>query len=155
MPRAEHGTGPPCSRGTHHFAGPFPICGGATTTYGPTGSTPGGPELAGGNGANFSQLIQLIQTTTSGPWFDVDGTGGQMSPYNTGVFVNPLGVMALLSKPEQTARLRDLCAHGLAERVVEPGPPTSVRYVATRAGRDARRLLKSIQSYARRHPELF
>jgi DNA-binding HxlR family transcriptional regulator len=54
-----------------------------------------------------------------------------------------------------TARLRDLCGHGLAERVVEPGPPTSVRYIATPAGRDARRLLKSIQSYARRHPELF
>jgi DNA-binding HxlR family transcriptional regulator len=51
-----------------------------------------------------------------------------------------------------TARLRDLCAHGLVERVVDPGPPTSVRYVATRAGRDARRLLRSLRDYARRHP---
>jgi DNA-binding HxlR family transcriptional regulator len=51
-----------------------------------------------------------------------------------------------------TARLRDLCAHGLVERVVDPGPPTSVRYVATPAGRDARRLLRSLRDYARRHP---
>ena len=51
-----------------------------------------------------------------------------------------------------TARLRDLCAHGLVERVVDPGPPTSVRYAATPAGRDARRLLRSLRDYARRHP---
>jgi len=51
-----------------------------------------------------------------------------------------------------TARLRDLCAHGLVERVVDPGPPTSVRYVATAAGRDARRILRSLRDYARRHP---
>lgn len=51
-----------------------------------------------------------------------------------------------------TARLRDLCAHGLVERVVDPGPPTLVRYVATPAGRDARGLLRSLRDYARRHP---
>ena len=51
-----------------------------------------------------------------------------------------------------TARLRDLCDHGLVERVVEPGPPTAVRYVPTPAGRDARRLLRSLRDYARRHP---
>jgi DNA-binding HxlR family transcriptional regulator len=51
-----------------------------------------------------------------------------------------------------TARLRDLCAHGLVERVVDAGPPTSVRYGATPAGRDARRLLRSLRDYARRHP---
>jgi DNA-binding HxlR family transcriptional regulator len=38
---------------------------------------------------------------------------------------------------------------------VEAGPPTSVRYVATAAGRDARRLLRSLRDYARRHPDLF
>ena len=53
-----------------------------------------------------------------------------------------------------SARLRDLCAHGLVERVVDPGPPTSVRYVATSAGRDARRLLRSLRDYARRHPHV-
>lgn len=54
-----------------------------------------------------------------------------------------------------TARLRDLCEHGLAERLVEAGPPTSVRYVVTPAGRDARRVLRAIRDYAGRHPDLF
>lgn len=69
------------------------------------------PDLAGGGSmADFTQLITLIQQTTSGPWFDIDGVGGTLAPYNTGVFVNPLGVMALLSQPEQASRLKDLAA---------------------------------------------
>lgn len=68
-------------------------------------------ELAGGgSGADFTQLITLIQQTTSGPWFDIDGVGGTLAPYDTGVFVNPLGVMALLSKAEQANRLKDLAS---------------------------------------------
>lgn len=68
-------------------------------------------DLAGGAAqADFTQLLQLIQTTTSGPWFDVDGVGGTMSPYNTGVFVNPLGLMAVLSKTEQASRLKELAS---------------------------------------------
>ncbi|MGC1272410.1 MAG: DUF1598 domain-containing protein, partial [Planctomycetaceae bacterium] len=67
-----------------------------------------GSDLAGGGPQpDFSQLMDLIQNTTK-PWFDVDGAGGTMRPYNTGVFVNPIGLMALLSQPEQSARLRDL-----------------------------------------------
>ena len=65
------------------------------------------------------------------------------------------GAVPGVSDAVLTARLRDLCEHGLAERVVEAGPPTSVRYVATPAGHDARRLLRSLRDYARRHPELF
>ncbi len=65
-------------------------------------------DLAGGGPQpDFTQLIDLIQNTTE-PWFDVDGVGGTMRPFNTGVFVNPLGLMAVLSKPEQSQRLRDL-----------------------------------------------
>jgi hypothetical protein len=39
---------------------------------------------------SYSELIQTIQSTTSGPWFDVDGTGGTLSPYQLG------GVQALV-----------------------------------------------------------
>ena len=35
-----------------------------------------------------------------------------------------------------SARLKELCARGLAERRVEPGPPVSVSYHLTDAGRD-------------------
>ena len=71
----------------------------------------GDPQLAGGAGqADFSQLMLLIQQTTAGPWFDIDGVGGTMAPFSSGVHVGPLGMMALLSKAEQTGRLRDLAA---------------------------------------------
>lgn len=66
-------------------------------------------DLAGGGSqADFSELISLIMTTTNGLWELEDGTGGSLQQYTTGVSVNPLGVMALLSKPEQSARLKDL-----------------------------------------------
>ncbi len=51
-------------------------------------------------------------------------------------------------------RLRDLCDHGLLERVVEPGPPVSVHYVPTEPGRDSRRVLRALRDYAGRHPTL-
>lgn len=53
------------------------------------------------------------------------------------------------------ARLRELCDHGLVVREVEPGPPVAVRYLLTPAGRDTRRVLRSLRDYARRHPDLF
>ena len=69
------------------------------------------PQLAGGGVVvDFSQLTYLIQNVTEGPWLDIDGVGGTLAPYNTGVLVNPLGQMAVLSKADATGRLRDLAA---------------------------------------------
>ena len=51
-----------------------------------------------------------------------------------------------------SARLKELCEHGLVEREVDPGPPTAVRYRPTAVGRDARVVLESIRDYAQRHP---
>ncbi|AKU15035.1 winged helix-turn-helix transcriptional regulator [Luteipulveratus mongoliensis] len=51
-------------------------------------------------------------------------------------------------------RLREFTEHGLAERLVDPGPPVQVRYVLTDAGRDTRTLLGELQAYAARHPEV-
>jgi hypothetical protein len=68
-------------------------------------------ELAGGGViADFSQLMFLIQMTTAGPWEEVESVGGTMAPYNTGVYVDPLGLMGLLSKADQSNRLRDLAS---------------------------------------------
>jgi len=52
------------------------------------------------------------------------------------------------------ARLRELCAAGLVERQVEPGPPVAVRYELTDAGRDTRAVLEALRTFGQRHPEV-
>ena len=74
-------------------------------------------SLAGGGTiADFTQLIELIQDNTSGEWEDIDGVGGTMSPYNTGVRVDPNGVLARATREEQQGRLQSL---GLQARVAD------------------------------------
>lgn len=51
-------------------------------------SSQGGASLA-----NFAMLMQLIQQNTSGQWEEVDGEGGAMSPFFTGVRVDAKGVL--------------------------------------------------------------
>lgn len=59
----------------------------------------------GGTGADFTQLIELIQNETSGPWMEVEGTGGTITEFETGVRVDPKGQLALLTKAERDGRL--------------------------------------------------
>ena len=78
-------------------------------------------ELSGG-AAGLMALTQLIQQVTSGPWFNVEGTGGNIMPYGianmnpAGVFVNAGGQLAMLSRTEHLGHLRDL---GLRARVAD------------------------------------
>ncbi|MCA9112105.1 MAG: DUF1598 domain-containing protein, partial [Planctomycetaceae bacterium] len=65
-------------------------------------------SLNGGNGAQFQQLIDLIQENTEGPWQDIDGIGGTTTWEPNGVRVDPLGLLARLSAREQTGRLEAL-----------------------------------------------
>ena len=69
-------------------------------------------SLAGGTGADFTQLIELIQSETGnedyGPWLDVHGTGGTMSQFDSGVRVDPNGVLALASKSAVDGRLASI-----------------------------------------------
>ncbi|HOA58011.1 MAG TPA: helix-turn-helix domain-containing protein [Dermatophilaceae bacterium] len=53
-----------------------------------------------------------------------------------------------------SARLKDLCARGLALRDVTPGPPVSVRYTLTAAGRDLGPVLDALTAYGAAHPEV-
>ena len=62
----------------------------------------------GGSFADFQQLIDLIQNETSGPWEDLDGTGGSISQYDTGVRVDPNGQLAMLTREDYEGRLEDL-----------------------------------------------
>ncbi len=53
-----------------------------------------------------------------------------------------------------SARLKELCARGLAERHVGPGPPVSVSYELTAAGRDVAPVLDAVRAYGAAHPEV-
>ena len=54
-----------------------------------------------------------------------------------------------------SARLRELCARGLVERVVAPGPPVGVSYRLTSAGRDVAPVLDAVRAFGHAHPEVF
>ncbi|NNJ25121.1 DUF1598 domain-containing protein [Alienimonas chondri] len=73
----------------------------------------GDDSLAGGSLANFQPLIDLIQATTGGidnggGWEEIDGEGGAMEEYDSGVRVDPLGKMAALTVRERADRLEAL-----------------------------------------------
>lgn len=53
-----------------------------------------------------------------------------------------------------SARLRELCARGLTERIVAPGPPVSVSYRLTPAGLDAAPVIDAARVYGLAHPEI-
>ena len=66
-------------------------------------------SLAGGTGADFTQLIELIQNETGdeeyGPWLDIHGTGGTLSQFDSGVRVDPNGVLAMVSRTDREGSL--------------------------------------------------
>ena len=73
----------------------------------------------GGSGADFTQLIDLIQSQTGGmpdgPWIDIDGEGGDLSPFGNspeigGVWVDPKGQLSRLTKRDHEGRLASLGA---------------------------------------------
>ena len=68
-------------------------------------------SLSGGAAnADPSELIALIQQETSGPWADVDGVGGTMSYFSSGVRVQPNGLLRQLTRAETDGRLRELAS---------------------------------------------
>ena len=65
-------------------------------------------SMEGGSMADFSELMDLIQNETTGPWADIDGTGGTMDSFDQGVRVDPKGLLAMLTHREQSARLKEM-----------------------------------------------
>ena len=103
--------------------------------------------LAGGSGADFGPLIDLITNETSGPWMDLDGEGGTITEFEQGVKVNPFGVLHLLSRAEQSNRLKDL---GIQTRKADLNEdmamPSSLRMVSlTRLEREVSRRINEGQ----------
>jgi len=75
-------------------------------------------SLAGGSMADFESLIELIKSQTSGDWEETTGDegGGTIDSFDTGVRVDPNGVLFRLSRAELTGRLKAL---GIKARVAD------------------------------------
>ena len=84
-----------------------------------------------GGGANFAELIQLIQTQTDGLWADIDGDGGTMSQFTSGVMADPTALLPLLARVDTEGRLASL---GLKARKAnlnaEMAQPSKMRMVS-------------------------
>jgi hypothetical protein len=64
--------------------------------------------LGGGSLADFNSLMNLIQNTVEpDSWEELSGPGS-MTPYRTGVYVDPNGLMRQLTKEEKTGALESL-----------------------------------------------
>lgn len=110
------------------------------------GEQPPKKMLAGG-GANFTELIDLIEQETSGPWINNQGFGGNVTPYSTGVRVDPNGQLHLLTREERTSRLKAL---GLQARQADLNEdmarPSALRLVSlTRLEREVARRIAAGQ----------
>jgi hypothetical protein len=104
-------------------------------------------SLAGGVQADFAPLIDLIQQETFGPWVEIDGLGGTISQFATGVVVDPQGLLSRQTRDEHTDRLKEL---GIRARVAdlneEMARPSNLRLVSlTRLEREIARRLESGQ----------
>ncbi len=74
-------------------------------------------SAAGGSGANFGPLIGLIRSVTSGLWEEDDpDEGGSIQEFETGVRVDPNGLLSHLTRAELSGRLK---ARGLKARVAD------------------------------------
>ncbi|MFN0199057.1 MAG: DUF1598 domain-containing protein [Planctomycetaceae bacterium] len=101
------------------------------------------PALAGGSGADFTQLVQLIQQETSGLW-EEDGDGeGTISPFITGVRVDPKGLLRMLTREEDRQELSTLSRKARAADLnSDLAKPSSLRMVSlTRLEREVAKRL--------------
>ncbi len=92
-------------------------------------------SLAGGTGADFTQLIDLIQNETGaedyGPWLDIHGSGGTISQFDSGVRVDPYGVLAAVRQQDTTGALSTLARRARkADLNEEMARPSSLRMVS-------------------------
>ena len=100
-------------------------------------------SAAGGSGANFGELINLIQNETSGVWSDADGDpdGGGITQFESGIRVDPNGLLTRLTRTELTNRLKTLGIRARnADLNKEMARPSGLRLVSlTRLEQEIRR----------------
>jgi hypothetical protein len=82
---------------------------GARSTLGRVAQSNESALAGGGAQADFDQLIELIRANvTNAAWEDEDGFGGNMSPYETGVRVDPHGLLEQVTVQDNAGRLQAL-----------------------------------------------
>ncbi|SFH68084.1 DUF1598 domain-containing protein [Planctomicrobium piriforme] len=94
-------------------------------------------------GANFSELIELIQTVTEGPWFDIDAEGGTMTPFTSGIKVDPNGVLARQAREESNHQVSHVRQQARAAHLNgDMAQPSALRLVSlTRLEKEVARRL--------------
>ena len=65
---------------------------------------------AGGSQADYDSLIDLIQQETSGPWEDIDGSGGTISDTGqmSGIHIDPNGLLTRVATADTSGQLEQL-----------------------------------------------
>ena len=106
--------------------------------------------LGGGTGADFEPLMTLIQDQTSGLWLDTGDGEGTIDEFESGIRVDPQGVLARLARADETQRLAAL---GQTARVADLNEdlaaPSTLRMVSlTRLEKEVSRRLAEGQSVA-------
>jgi len=61
--------------------------------------------LNGGVQADFDSLIELIQNETDAEWFEIDGVGGSIDEFESGVRVDPQGILAKASRTDRSGKV--------------------------------------------------
>ncbi len=106
-------------------------------------------SLAGGGVvADFTSLMNLIQENTSGQWEQIDGVGGTMSPFQTGVRVSPLAMLNRITSADSTGKLATLSTEiRQAELNTDMAQSSSMRLVSlTRLEREVARRIADGQT---------
>jgi hypothetical protein len=91
------------------------------------------PPAGGGSQADFSQLISLITSTISPEGWTDAGGAGSITPYVTGVFVDPLTATRSASADDGLAALGAEARCRPADLPEELARPSDLRYVSLRA----------------------
>lgn len=106
-------------------------------------------SLAGGGVvADFTSLMTLIQENTSGQWEQIDGVGGTMTPFPTGVRVSPSALLNRVLSTDSTGKLAALST-GIrqAELNTDMAQPSPMRLVSlSRLEREVTRRLQEGQA---------
>ena len=81
-----------------------------TADEGNANSGSGTPTTAGGGGADFTPIIDLITGQTGGDTWEQDGGSGTITPFESGIRVNPQGMICRVRQQELAGLLESLAA---------------------------------------------
>ncbi|MGQ0634723.1 MAG: DUF1598 domain-containing protein [Planctomycetaceae bacterium] len=88
-------------------------------------------RAGGGTQANFGPLMNLIETTVEPDSWEAIGGQGTMTPFVTGVYVDPQGLLRTLTRQERSGRLERISRRGRAADLNDDlARPSPLRFVS-------------------------